>query len=155
MARGVISGHPVVDVQATLYDGKFHEVDSSEAAFRQAGILAFQNAVTNAHPALLEPVMSVTITIPEEVMGDVIGDLNSRRGRVLSLERADEDGVALQRIQAQIPQREMLTYAIDLRSLARGRGSFHAEVSHYEEAPNTVQREVIQEARDAGFSAIA
>jgi len=145
MAHGVITGHPVVDVQATLYDGKYHDVDSSEAAFKQAGILAFQNAVNQAKPALLEPIMSATIVVPEEVMGDVIGDLNSRRGRVLSLERVDEDGVALQQISAQIPQREMLTYAVDLRSLARGRGSFHCELSHYEEAPGTVQQQVIKE----------
>ena len=150
MARGVISGHPVVDVQATLYDGKYHDVDSSEAAFKMAGILAFQNAASQAKPALLEPVLQATITVPEESMGDVIGDLNSRRGRVLSLERVDLDGLAMQRITAQVPQREMLTYAVDLRSLARGRGSYHCEVAHYEEAPMSVQNLVAREAKEAG-----
>jgi len=97
--------------------------------------------------------LQATITVPEESMGDVIGDLNSRRGRVLSLERVDLDGLAMQRITAQVPQREMLTYAVDLRSLARGRGSYHCEVAHYEEAPMSVQNLVAREAKEAGVVA--
>ena len=157
MLRGVISGNPVVDVKAKLYDGKYHDVDSSEAAFKMAGILAFQNAAQAARPTLLEPIMKAIITVPEDYMGDVIGDLNSRRGRVLEIERKTGDDApgTMQQVKATIPQREMLTYAIDLRSLTRGRGAFHAELSHYEEAPGTVMHEVISEARAAGFSTAA
>jgi elongation factor G len=155
MARGVISGNPVVDFKVKLYDGKYHDVDSSEAAFKIAGSLGFQNAALQARPALLEPIMTVTVTVPEQYMGDVIGDLNSRRGRVLGLERRQDDddgGGAMQQVKATIPQREMLTYAIDLRSLTHGRGAFHAEASHYEEAPSNVQQEVVTAAKAAGFA---
>jgi elongation factor G len=156
MTRGIIAGYPMVDVKARLYDGKYHDVDSSEAAFKIAGSLAFQNAAMQARPVLLEPIMNVVITVPEDYMGDVIGDLNSRRGRVLGIERQNGDGEgagAMQRVNATIPEREMLTYAIELRSLTHGRGGFHAELSHYEEAPGTVQHEVMDEAKAAGFSA--
>ncbi|MGO8672262.1 MAG: elongation factor G [Capsulimonadaceae bacterium] len=157
MARGIISGNPVVDIRVKLYDGKYHDVDSSEAAFKMAGSLAIQNAALQAKPVLLEPISSVVIIVPEDYMGDVIGDLNSRRGRVLGLERQAEDEEAgipsAQVVRATVPQREMLRYAIDLRSLTRGRGNFHAEFSHYEEAPAIVQQEVISAAKAAGFAA--
>ncbi len=155
MERGILAGNPVVDVKATLYDGKFHPVDSSEAAFKVAGSLAFRAAAALAHPVLLEPLMSVSITAPEEYLGDVMGDLNGRRGRVLGVERlAGANGAEpSQRVQATIPEREMLTYAIELRALTHGRGAFHAELSHYEEAPQAVQREVMDAARAAGFTA--
>lgn len=155
MTKGVISGNPVVDFKVKLYDGKYHDVDSSEAAFKIAGSLAFRNAALAARPVLLEPIMTVRITVPEDYMGDVIGDLNSRRGRVLGMERLTGDdcaGVAMQRVNANVPQREMLTYALDLRSLSRGRGYFHAEHSHYEEAPPNIQQEVVNEAKAAGFA---
>ena len=156
MARGVLSGNPVVDVRVTVYDGKYHDVDSSEAAFKIAGSMAFQNAVMAAHPVLLEPVLEVTVTVPEQYMGDVIGDINSRRGRVLGMDRlpAEEHAPVMQLVRANVPQYEMLRYAIDLRSLTHGRGSFHATVSHYEEAPGTVGQKVIAEARDRGFTGI-
>jgi len=153
MNRGVIAGNPVVDVKATLYDGKFHDVDSSEAAFKIAGSLAFQNASVLAKPALLEPVMKLTITVPEMYMGEVIGDLNTRRGRVLGMERLDGDSSrVMQQVNATVPQREMQRYAIELRSLTHGRGSFVSELSHYEEAPQNVQQDVVKEAEKAGFS---
>ncbi len=155
MARGVLSGNPVVDVRVTVYDGKYHDVDSSEAAFKIAGSLAFQNAAMMAHPVLLELVMNVTVTVPEEYMGDVIGDINSRRGRVLGMDRkpADESRApAMQVVKATVPEYEMLRYAIDLRSLTHGRGSFHAEASHYEEAPPMIAQQVIDEAKANGFS---
>lgn len=152
--RGIIAGNPVVDFKVTVYDGKYHDVDSSEAAFKIAGSLAFQNAAMAAKPVLLEPIMNVTITVPEEYMGDVIGDLNSRRGRVLGLDRLSgtNGAAAMQKVSATIPQREMQTYAIDLRSITHGRGEFHSEFSHYEEAPGNVQQEVIAEAKKAGFT---
>ncbi|MBV9850538.1 MAG: elongation factor G [Armatimonadetes bacterium] len=149
MARGVLSGHPVVDVKATLYDGKYHDVDSSEMAFKIAGSLGFQNAVLSASPILLEPMLSLDITVPEEYMGAVIGDLNSRRGRVLGMEPC---GAGKQRISAIAPQSEALRYATDLRSLTHGRGSFHAAPSHYEEMPDHIAQQVIADARKAGFS---
>ncbi|MDR3709993.1 MAG: elongation factor G [Capsulimonadaceae bacterium] len=153
MARGIIAGNPVVDVKATVYDGKFHDVDSSEAAFKIAGSLAFQNAATIAKPVLLEPVMKVSVTVPEAYMGDVMGDLNTRRGRVLGMERVEgADGSVRQRVNASIPQGELLSYAIELRSLTHGRGSYTAEFSHYEEAPQHVEQEVVKEAVKNGFS---
>jgi elongation factor G len=154
MVKGIITGNPVVDFKVTVVDGKYHDVDSSEAAFKIAGSLGFQAAAMLAKPVLLEPIMNVNITVPEEYMGDVIGDLNSRRGRVLGLDRiSGSNGSApMQKVSSTIPQREMLTYAIELRSLTHGRGSYHAEFSHYEEAPATVQQEVIAEAKKAGFT---
>ncbi|HEX5323182.1 MAG TPA: elongation factor G, partial [Capsulimonadaceae bacterium] len=154
MARGILSGNPVVDVRVKLYDGKYHDVDSSEAAFKIAGSMAFQNAAALAHPVLLEPVMNIDILVPEEYMGDVIGDLNSRRGRVLGMDRiGGENGSgAKQCVHATVPQIELLRYAIELRSLTHGRGSYHAEISHYEESPQPVAQKVIAEAKDRGFS---
>jgi elongation factor G len=152
MARGVVAGSPVVDVRATVYDGKYHDVDSSEMAFKIAGSLAFQNAATQAGPAILEPMMSVTISVPGDYMGDVIGDMNARRGRVLGMEPC---GVGRQRIQALAPQAEMLRYATELRSLTHGRGSFAATLSHYEECPAHVAQQIIGEAQKAGFSPLS
>jgi elongation factor G len=149
MARGVVAGSPVVDVKATVYDGKFHDVDSSEMAFKIAGSLAFQNAATLAGPAILEPILNVDVIVPGDYMGDVIGDLNSRRGRVLGMEPC---GVGKQRIQCVVPQAEMQRYATELRSLTHGRGQFAATVSHYEESPAHVAQHIIEEAQKAGFS---
>jgi elongation factor G len=153
MERGVLAGRPVVDVKATLYDGKFHDVDSSEAAFKIAGSLAFRHAANLAGMVLLEPIQTVTILAPDEYLGDVMGDLNARRGRVLGVEQVEAtDGAGLVRqVSATIPFREMLTYAIDLRSITHGRGKFHAAHSHYEEAPGSVQREEVEAAQAAGF----
>ncbi len=144
MDRGILAGYPVVDIRAKVYDGSFHPVDSSEMAFKMAGIMAFQNASEKACPILLEPVMDVEVTVPEGYMGDVIGDLNGKRGRILGMEPI-EDGK--ERIKAIVPQSEMLRYAIDLRSIARGRGSFSANISHYEQVPAHTAQQVIEQAK--------
>jgi elongation factor G len=143
MARGVIAGYPFVDVRATLFDGSYHTVDSSEAAFKVAGSMAFKKAVTEAKPTLLEPFLQLRVTVPKEYMGDVMGDLSSKRGKILGME-ADGDA---QVIQAQVPMAEVQRYAIDLRSITQGRGSFERKFSHYEELPRELQEKVIADAK--------
>ncbi len=142
MERGILAGYPVVDVRATVYDGSFHTVDSSELAFKLAGSLAFQNAAEKASPVLLEPMLNVEVIIPEEYMGDVIGDLNGKRGRIVGMEPLPG---GKQRVRAIVPQAEMLRYAIDLRSIARGRGTFKTELSHYEEVPAHIAQQIIEQ----------
>ncbi len=144
LERGILAGFPVVDVQATVYDGKYHSVDSDELSFRMAGIQAVKAATPSLKPALLEPIMSVTVRVPEDLMGDVIGDLNSKRGRVLGM---DSDG-GLRIIQAEVPLAEMQRYSIDLRSLTSGRGSFEMEPIRYEEAPPQETQRVIADAAE-------
>jgi len=139
MQSGVLAGFPVVDVKVRFYDGKSHEVDSSEMAFKIAAIMAFKKGVQEASPVLLEPVMKVVVTAPDENIGDVIGDLNSRRGRVL---RVDAKG-NYQMIEANVPMSEMLKYAPDLNSKTGGRGTFTMEFSHYEELPAQLAEKVI------------
>lgn len=143
MQSGVLSGCPVVDVKVRFYDGKSHEVDSSEMAFKIAAIMAFKKGVQEANPVLLEPVMKVDVTAPDEHIGDVIGDLNSRRGRVL---KVDSKG-NYQVIQANVPMSEMLKYAPDLNSMTGGRGSFTMEFSHYEEVPAQLTEKIIAQAK--------
>ena len=143
--RGVIAGHPFVDFKATLVDGKEHAVDSSEIAFKIAGSLAFKAAAQDAAPVLLEPVMDLEITVPDESMGDVIGDLNSRRGRVQGMTPRK----GRQIIQAQVPLSECLSYAIDLNSLTGGRGAYAMEFSHYDEVPPNVAQRVAEDSRQA------
>src|SRR2546425_390056 len=138
--RGVIAGYPLSDFKATLYDGSFHQVDSSEMSFKIAGSLALQNCVKEAQPFLLEPIMNVEVLVPEEQMGDVLADLNSRRGRVLGMEST---GAGLQRIKAHVPMAETFRYATDLRSMTGGRGTFSAEVLGYEECPSHIAQKVI------------
>jgi len=128
-----------VDVKARIYDGKSHEVDSSEMAFKLAAIMAFRKGVQEANPVLLEPVMKVEVTVPEDTIGDVIGDLNSRRGRVLGVESKGN----YQAIQANVPMSEMLKYAPDLNSKTGGRGTFTMEFSHYEEVPAQLAEKII------------
>ncbi len=142
--RGIVAGYPVVDVQATVYDGKYHSVDSDELSFRMAGIQAVRTATPNLKPALLEPIMSVTVRVPEDLMGDIIGDLNSKRGRVLGM---DSEG-GLRVIKAEVPLAEMQRYSIDLRSITSGRGSFEMELDHYEEAPPQEMQRVVAEAAE-------
>jgi len=144
--RGILAGYPVVDVKVTCYDGSFHTVDSSDMAFQLAGVLAFQVAAAKANPVLLEPVMELEIVVPEEYMGDVIGDINTKRGKVLGMEPM---GGRRQKIRAQAPQSEVLRYSIDLRSIARGRGRFTSRFSHYEEMPAHAAQQVIAEAQKA------
>jgi elongation factor G len=139
LSGGVIAGYPVVDVKATLYDGSYHEVDSSELAFKMAGSLAAKEGVKKAAPVLLEPVMKVEVTTPEEFMGDVIGDLNSRRGRIESMD--DRHGAKV--VTAMVPLAEMFGYTTDLRSMSQGRAASTMELSQYEEVPPNVAEAVI------------
>ena len=141
--RGVLAGFPAVDFRVTLNDGSFHAVDSSEMAFKIAGSLAFKNAVADANPVLLEPIMDVTITTPDEYMGDIMGDLNGRRGRVMGMDNEGKNQV----IKAQVPMSEFLTYAPELRSITGGRGIFTMEFSHYEEVPSQMAEKVIEAAK--------
>ncbi|MBQ9493241.1 MAG: elongation factor G [Oscillibacter sp.] len=141
MNAGVIAGFPVVDVKVTLYDGSFHEVDSSEMAFKIAGSMAFKDACRKADPTLLEPIMKVSVIVPDEYMGDVIGDLNARRGQITKLEARN----GAQQIDANVPLAEMFGYATDLRSRTQGRGQYTMEPSHYTEIPRNL-REKIEEA---------
>ncbi len=139
-ARGVLAGFPCIDFKATLDDGGFHAVDSSEMAFKIAGSLAFKKAAQEAAPTLLEPIMDVTVTTPDEFMGDIMGDLNGRRGRVLGMDTKGKNQV----IKAQVPMSEFLTYAPDLRSMTGGRGMFTMEFSHYDEVPAQLAEKVIE-----------
>ena len=139
MLSGVLAGYNVVDVKVTLYDGSYHEVDSSEMAFKIAGSMAFKSAMKKADPVLLEPIMKVTVTVPEEYMGDVIGDINSRRGMIQGMEAVS----GAQRINAQVPLSEMFGYATDMRSKTQGRGQYTMEPSHYAEVPKSVSEQII------------
>ncbi len=140
-AKGVLAGYPVVDFKVTLYDGSYHSVDSSEMAFKIAGSMAFKKAVEKCQPVLLEPIMVVTVFVPDEYMGDVIGDLSSKRGRVLGSE--SEKGVTS--VRANVPMAEILQYAQDLRSMTGGQGTFTMEFDHYEECPAQIAEKVIAE----------
>jgi elongation factor G len=138
--KGPIAGYPVIDFKATLYDGSFHTVDSDELSFRLAGQLATRKGIQDSAPVLLEPIMDVEVQVPEEYMGDVNRDLNTRRGRVMGL---DTDG-GMQIVRAQVPASELPTYATELRSLTHGRGSFSADLASYEEVPSHVAQKVIE-----------
>jgi elongation factor G len=140
--KGTLAGYPVVDFKVSLDDGSFHAVDSSEMAFKIAGSLAFKKALAEANVVLLEPIMNVSITTPDEFMGDIMGDLNSRRGRVLGMDSKGKNQV----VNAQVPMAEFLTYAMDLRSMTGGRGVFSMEFSHYDEVPAQISQKVVEEA---------
>lgn len=142
--EGALAGYPVVDFKVDLVDGSYHTVDSSEMAFKIAGSMAFKKAVLEAKPTLLEPIMLMEITVPDDCMGDVIGDLNSRRGRVLGMESKGKKQI----IRANVPLAEVLKYAPDLRSITAGRGLFTMKVSHYEEVPGPLQEKVIAAAKE-------
>jgi len=141
MARGVIAGYPVVDVSAEVYDGSFHEVDSSEMAFKIAGSMAFQDGFKKATPVILEPIMKVEVTTPEEFMGDVIGDLNSKRGQINKMEDLP-NGIKL--ISAFVPLGSMFGYTTSLRSMSQGRAASSMEFAHYAEVPGNVAKEIIE-----------
>ena len=141
MQSGVLAGYNVVDVKVELYDGSYHEVDSSEMAFKIAGSMAFKEAMKKADPVLLEPIMKVTVIVPEEYMGDVIGDLNSRRGMIQGMEA--ENGA--QRINSMVPLSEMFGYATDMRSKTQGRGQYVMEPSHYAEVPKNIAEKVMSD----------
>ena len=144
MQAGVVAGYPVKDVRVRLYDGSYHTVDSSEMAFRLAGSLAMKQALEGAGPVLLEPIMLVTVAAPEDAVGDVIGDLNSRRGRPLGMEPV---GAGMTDVKAEVPMAEMLSYAPDLRSITGGQGEFTMEFLRYEEVPGHLAGKVVEEAR--------
>jgi elongation factor G len=143
MERGVVAGYPVVDIKVKLYDGSYHNVDSSELAFKLAGGLAWNHAMTEAMPVLLEPVMNVEVIAPEENMGDIMGDLSGRRGKPQGSESLGEMDV----IRAQVPLAEMLSYAPQLRSMTGGRGSFTLQLDHYEEVPSHLAEKIVAEAK--------
>ncbi len=143
LQTGILAGYPVVDIKVRFYDGKSHEVDSSEMAFKIAASMCLKKALQDSNPVLLEPIMKVEVTVPDEMMGDVMGDLNSRRGRVLGMESKGR----LQVIKAQVPMAEILQYSLDLNSITGGRGTFTAEFSHYEEVPPFLAEKVIAAAK--------
>ena len=143
MAEGILAGYPVVDVSVKLYDGKYHPVDSSDMAFQIAGSLGFKAAVEKANPVLLEPIMNVEVIVPDESVGDIIGDMNSRRGRVLGTNPKGHSST----IQAEVPLAEMVSYAPDLTSMTGGRGDYHMEFLRYEEVPAHMAQKVIDQAK--------
>ena len=143
MQLGILAGYPVVGVKATLVDGAYHDVDSSEMAFKIAGSMVFKEGARRANPVLLEPLMAVEVRTPEEYMGDVIGDLNSRRGQIQSME--DVTGVKL--VQALVPLSEMFGYIGDLRSKTQGRAVYSMQFDSYSEVPKAVAEEIIQKNR--------
>ncbi|MGP0034845.1 MAG: elongation factor G, partial [Solirubrobacteraceae bacterium] len=144
MQAGVVAGYPVKDVRVRLYDGSYHTVDSSEMAFRLAGSLAMKQAMEQAGAVLLEPIMQITVTAPEDAVGDVIGDLNSRRGRPLGMEPV---GAGMTEVKAEVPMSEVLSYAPDLRSITGGQGEFTMEFLRYEEVPGHLAGKVVEEAK--------
>jgi elongation factor G len=146
MQQGVLAGYPVKDVRVRLYDGQHHSVDSSEMAFKIAGSMAFKQAVTDAQPYLLEPIVQMTIVVPEDAVGDVVGDLNSRRGRPLGVEPKG----TMTEIKAEVPMAEVLDYAPDLRAITGGRGDYTMEFERYEEVPGQIAQKVIAQASDGG-----
>jgi elongation factor G len=143
LGKGVIAGYPVVDVRVTVFDGSFHTVDSSEMAFKIAGSLAFKKAALEARPVLLEPIAELEVVVPEENVGDIIGDLNGRRGRVLGVDAHGKNQI----VKVQVPVAEVLRYSSDLRSITSGRGQFTMAVSHYEEIPAAIAEKVIAESK--------
>jgi elongation factor G len=145
-SKGYLAGYPVVDFRVILYDGSYHEVDSSEIAFKLAGSKAFKACMGQAKPCLLEPIMNVEITVPENYAGDIMGNLNGRRGRVQGME--PKGGSTS--IKAQVPLSEMLTYASDLTSMTQGRGTYSMELSHYDIVPQPITDKIVTAARAAG-----
>jgi elongation factor G len=140
MTSGTLAGYPVVDIKVTVTDGSFHEVDSSEMAFKIAGSMAFKDACKKANPVILEPIMKTEVVVPEEYMGDVIGDLNSRRGKIASMDFKNK----VQHIKANVPLAEMFGYSTSLRSLTQGRGNYGMEPSHYEEVPKQIADKILE-----------
>jgi len=140
LTAGTLAGYPVVDVRVTLVDGSFHEVDSSEMAFKIAGSMAFKDACKKANPVILEPIMKTEVVVPEDYMGDVIGDLNSRRGKIMSMEPQNK----VEHIKANVPLSEMFGYSTTLRSLTQGRGNYSMEPSHYEEVPKQIADKILE-----------
>jgi elongation factor G len=145
-AHGAIAGYPLVDFKVTLVDGSFHAVDSDEHSFRAAGRKAFRNAVDKIKPTILEPIMHIEVVAPVECSGDIMGDLNSRRGRVQGMEMRGKNQV----IKAQAPMAEMLDYQSKLNSITGARGSYHMEFSHYDPVPGQIAQKIVEQARAEG-----
>jgi elongation factor G len=143
LENGVLAGYPMVDVHVTLYDGSFHEVDSSEAAFKIAGSMAVQEAVKRANPVILEPIMKVVVTVPEQFMGDIVGDINSRRGMIKEINDRGEGNARVKEIESEVPLANMFGYATQMRSMTQGRASYSMEFSHYNEVPKNVAEAII------------
>ena len=143
LENGVLAGYPMVDVKVTLYDGSFHEVDSSEAAFKIAGSMAVQEAVKRANPVILEPIMKVVVTTPEQFMGDVVGDINSRRGMIKEINDRGEGNARVKEIESEVPLANMFGYATQMRSMTQGRASYYMEFSRYSEVPKNVAEGII------------
>jgi len=143
LENGVLAGYPMVDVKVTLYDGSFHEVDSSEAAFKIAGSLAVQEAVKRADPVILEPIMKMVVTTPEQFMGDVVGDINSRRGMIKEINDRGEGNARVKEIESEVPLANMFGYATQMRSMTQGRASYVMEFAHYNEVPKNVAETII------------
>ena len=147
MEHGVLAGYPMVGLKATLMDGKYHDVDSNELSFKMAARLAYKAGIPQANPVILEPVCSMKICVPDSNTGDVMGDMNKRRGRILGME---PQGDGTQIVEAEVPQSEIADYAITLRSMTQGRGSFTSRFERYEQVPANVQEKVIAEAKFSG-----
>ena len=143
ISRGVLAGYPMVDLKAVLYDGSYHDVDSSEMAFKIAASIAYKDGCTKASPVLLEPIMMAEVIVPDAYMGDILGDISKRRGRILGADAVD----GMQKITAEVPHAEMFKYATDLRSMTQGRGKFSMEFVRYEEVPASMADKVIAEAK--------
>jgi elongation factor G len=143
LENGIVAGYPVVDVKVTLTDGSYHDVDSSDLAFQIAGSMAFKEGAARAHPVVLEPIMDVEVVVPDEYMGEVIGDLNSRRGRIGGTTRRGKDQV----VAASVPLAQMFGYATSLRSATQGRAIYSMQFSHYAEVPKSVAEELIEKSR--------
>ena len=145
MEEGILAKYPVVNLKATLLDGSYHDVDSNEMAFKMAASMAFKKGMEAAKPVLLEPIMKVDINVPDDYMGDVMGDMNKRRGRILGME-PNPDGS--QDISAEAPHSEMFQYAIDLRAMTQARGTFKMEFIRYDEVPREAAEKIIQSAQE-------
>ena len=145
MEKGILAGYPMVGVKATLYDGSYHPVDSSEMSFKMAASIAFKDGVANAAPVLLEPIVTLRATVNDDAMGDIIGDINRRRGRVLGM---NPTGDGIQEIIAEVPEAEMSTFSTSMRQITQGRGSFTTEFARYERVPEHIAQKVINESKD-------
>ena len=145
MEKGVLAGYPMVGVKATLYDGSYHPVDSSEMSFKMAATLAFKEGISNAMPILLEPIVTLKAVVNDEAMGDIIGDINKRRGRVLGM---TPNGDGTQEILAEVPDAEMTTFSTAVRQITQGRGSFTTEFARYERTPEHIAQKVIAESAE-------
>jgi elongation factor G len=144
LVGGVYAGYPIIDVKTTLVFGSYHEVDSSEMAFKIAGSMAFKEGFMKAKPTLLEPIMKVDVDVPEEYMGDVIGDISSRRGRIDGMDTVDH----LSKVKAQVPLSEMFGYATDIRNKTRGQGTFVMEFLHYDEVPGSIAEAIVTNSKE-------